>query len=226
MPRGWVSAAVKSGRLVSVDEHPDLSSLVRAHPAAVVIAIDIPLSFPAAGEPRATDIAARKILGRRASSLFLVPPREILEAADYPEANFLAKKLTGRGLSRQSYALRTKILEAADLLESTRDPRLWEVHPELSFHFLARSFGESISSPKKTWNGALERWKLLERAGFAPPLEPVSTLSRAGFDDVLDAVAAAWTANRIAEGNAAFVPEASDDVLEKAPNGNPGVIRA
>ena len=66
---------------------PDAMSLVEAHRAARVIAVDIPIGLPERGGRRA-DIEARKFVGgRRASSVFSSPVRGILDATCQPEAS-------------------------------------------------------------------------------------------------------------------------------------------
>lgn len=79
-----------------------------------VIAIDIPIGLPNTG-PRQADALARKLIGRRASSVFPTPVRAALAAASHTEATAISVQSTGKGLSQQAYALRKKILEVDDL---------------------------------------------------------------------------------------------------------------
>lgn len=118
-------------------------------------------------------------------------PREVAEIADYTEANALMKRLTGKGLSAQSFALREKILEAA--AASFADPRLFEVHPECSFRAMA---GNAIPDRKKTWAGFHARRSALAAEGIELPPRFSSSADSVGLDDVVDAAAAAWTAHR------------------------------
>jgi predicted RNase H-like nuclease len=224
--KGWVAVRAEDGEFAGATHHPDIADLAATYLDARVIAIDIPLFFPLEGstEPRAADVAGRKLLGRRSSSLFNVPPRAVLEAADHTQANALSKKLTGSGLSAQSYALRSKILEAVTFLEATKDRRFHEVHPEISFHLLAASQGSTITASKKTWNGLAERFRLLQKVHLAPSLKVPLKLGATAPDDLLDAAAAAWTAQRIAEGVAEMVPGEPVKVEEVCANGNVGVI--
>ena len=82
------------------------------------------------------------------------------------------------------------------------DARLFEVHPEVSF---ARLAGRTLDSSKKSWNGAAQRRALLAGVGIELPndLGPAGT---APVDDVLDAAVAAWSASRIAAGEAVSLP--------------------
>ena len=122
---GWVAVALEGGRFAGCHLAPTLAELTAWRPEAGALAIDVPIGLPDYG-PREADAAARALLGPRRSSVFDVPPRPVLTAGDYAEANALSRALTGRGLSRQSYALRAKILEAEAL---AADPRVHEVHP-------------------------------------------------------------------------------------------------
>ena len=98
------------------------------------------------------------------------------------------------------WALRKKILEVDAHMS---DSRIHEVHPEVCFQLLA---GASLRHSKKTWGGHEERRVLLESAGIVVPAE-LGNANRAGVDDVLDAAVAAWTARRLARGEAKSFPE-------------------
>jgi predicted RNase H-like nuclease len=75
------------------------------------------------------------------------------------------------------------------------------VHPELSFWEMAG--GRAAKHGKKSAAGRTERTRLLSHAGFNVPVTPPSG---AAMDDVLDALAACWTAQRIRDGEAICVP--------------------
>lgn len=100
-------------------------------------------------------------------------------------------------LSAQSFALRKKILEVEERLEE----RIFEVHPEVSFAALA---GRHLRHSKRSWNGQMERRRLLAAAGIELPDELAAV--RAAPDDVLDAAVAAWSAARKARGVAVTLP--------------------
>ena len=124
---------------------------------ATVLAVDIPIGLPAAGR-RAADLEARAAVGPRRNSVFLTPPRAALEAPDIAAARGIHPSLTS-----QAWALRTKIFEVEALL----DERIFEVHPEVSFAALA---GRHLAYPKRSWNGQMERRRLLANAGLAFPM--------------------------------------------------------
>ena len=166
------------------------------------MAIDIPIGLPD-DDTRPADIAARKALGKRWQTVFLTPVRRAIEATTYDEANQLAREINDAGISRQAYALQKKILEV-DRWIGTAPCAVYEVHPELSFAHLA---GEPVTASKKTWAGAHERQRLLEGAGIKLEGDLGIPGLRAGRDDVLDAAVAAWTAQRIAAGDAVHFGE-------------------
>ena len=197
-PDGWVAFEVQRGILVSLTSHADIESLTASFPGdGVVFGVDIPLAFPEGRKHRAAETQGKKILGTFSSSLFYTPPRDVLEIDSYSDANEHSKAAYGHGVSQQSFALRHKILEAVEYLEKTGDTRLYEVHPELSFKYLAETFGGEITASKKTWSGAAERYRFLEKVDLAPPLQAVSGLGKETVDDVLDSAVAAWSALRI-----------------------------
>ncbi|MEM6673484.1 MAG: DUF429 domain-containing protein [Planctomycetota bacterium] len=196
----WVAIAIDArGEYASAGLFDSLDEMVAAHSGAECLAIDVPIGLLDAGV-RAADAEAKRRLGRRGSTVFLTPTRAVIEAPSYDEAARIARASTGKGIARQSYALRTNIL-AADALRS--DARIHEVHPELAFAALA---GRVLQSKKRSWRGACERRELLERAGLCVPSD-IGVAGDVPVDDVLDAAVCAWSARRIAEGAAEHVPD-------------------
>ena len=180
-----------------------------------VVAVDMPVGLPGV-ERRTADAEARAMLGPRRSSLFWTPPLCVLEAGDHTEANRRSREGTGWGVSAQSFNLLPKIREVREALStesfaSLARPRTAEVHPETSFALLA---GAPMRSSKRTQAGIEERVAGLERVfpnvGDAV-LGPLQGPPRASPDDRLDAVAAAWTARRIASGDAICLGEGEFD---------------
>ncbi len=106
---GWLVVALRGGTFHSANFSPTVAEALQAHRAARVVAIDIPIGTEAK-RFRSVDAEARKRLGLRGSTIFETPPLEVLRQPDFASAVSLCRKLTGKGLSQQSYALRTKIL--------------------------------------------------------------------------------------------------------------------
>ena len=182
-------------RVDAVRAHACLAGVLEGDGASVV-GIDMPLGLLESGW-READRAARGLLGPRRSSVFAIPPREVWAQASYPAANQCCRELTGRGLPIQAWGLRAKLLEA-DLYRATCGHPLYEVHPELAFGAMA---GTPLVHSKHTAAGRELRRQLLELAGIVLPRVP-----RAPVTDTLDAAAVAWSAWRIATGQAVVVP--------------------
>ena len=197
-PEGWIVADPRLRRLTHVRHLSQVE--------ADLIAVDIPLAFPDGGEGRDAERAARKVLGKRASSVFSTPPRAVYDARDYEAACDVARRLTGKAISRQTWGLRDKVLDAAEAL--TSGARLIEAHPETAFAVIG---GAPCQWSKTTWAGLRERAGLLEAEG----LDPASfegTTGRAAPHDVLDAIAAAWVAIRKHQGSAIRLGEGAGPI--------------
>ena len=184
---------------------------------APVIGIDIPVGLPDSGR-RTCDLAARTVLGPARSSVFLTPVRGVLAATTYPEANALCRTLTGLGLSKQTWNILDRIRDVDDALGQPPDPRLVEVHPELSF----RTLDARVSAGKKSVAGAGQRIRALSR--WIDVAEALAALPPGpGLDDALDALVAAWSAARWAQGVAREMPQVRG---ERDARGRPMLIAA
>jgi len=187
------------------------------HPSApAVIAIDIPIGLPEriAGPGRGCDITARRLLGPRAASVFAVPARAALDAADYAGAcaAALAASDPPRKISKQMFHLFPKIRELDSLMTPTLQARVFECHPEAAFFVMNGQ--QTLQEPKKRGGrvhapGLDLRRALLAAQGFSGIFLSAAMDRRggAGADDVLDACACAWTAARIFRGEAIRFPD-------------------
>jgi predicted RNase H-like nuclease len=165
----------------------ELAARVRRGELAAV-AIDIPIGLPERGG-RACDVEARALLGPRRSSVFPAPVRAVLGCTTWFEANAKARATDGRGLSRQVFNLLPKIAEVDAAISPRQQRRIVEAHPELCFASMA---GTPLAAPKRTAGGRAARESLVG----VPAVRPAG----AAPDDVLDALAALWTARRVALG--------------------------
>jgi predicted RNase H-like nuclease len=201
---GWVGVAL-AGAGSTVRAAASIGELVAAADAdgpVEVVAIDIPIGLPDAGR-RQADLMARARIGRLWPSVFLTPVRAALLAADHPTAVAVSRDRTGAGVSVQAYGLRAKVLQVDRWVRGT-NRRVVEVHPEVSFAVLA---GAPLTERKHTWAGAVRRRRLLTQAGIALADDIGPAGHAAGVDDVLDAAVAAWTARRVARGDARPAPD-------------------
>ena len=207
----WVAVELVDGvfgRAFVVDRLADLHAVVGDR-----IGVDVPIGLSARGA-RPADIEGHRLLAGRRSSLFMTPPRTVLEESTFEGALALARQLSGVGISRQAFALFPKILEAE--AAQLADPRIFEVHPELSFRELV---GHPMRHPKRSWNGLQERRLALAKAGIELPPTLEGAAGLVPPDDILDAAIAAWTADRAARGDARPIPDGQGTTI-----GAPGYI--
>ena len=199
---GWVGIALRDGRYAGAHVAERLVDLVASTPDAAAIGVDMPLGLVDAGT-RGTDAAAKRLLGRRRSTVFEIAPRACWDAATHAEATARSVALMGKDMSIQSWGLRAKLLEANALYDADVLP-LWEVHPELSFVGIGL---RAEDGSKKTWRGQRARLRVLAAAGIEVPEGLGPDVARVPADDVLDAAAVAWSADRVARGVAQCMPD-------------------
>ena len=181
--------------------------------AAKLSLIDIPIGLlDSAPDERACDRSARRVLGApRASSVFPAPARGTLAAKNYQDASVRNRELTGRGLSRQTWAIAPKIREIDQLLCKHMELRgkLRECHPEVCFWSLNGL--QSMQHNKKKPAGRDERITVLslylpqarEIVNAVAETWPRTQVAR---DDIVDALVAAVTA-KIGYGNLMTLPD-------------------
>jgi predicted RNase H-like nuclease len=169
------------------------------------VAVDMPIGLPDAG-PRACDLAARRRLGPRRSSVFPAPARAVLGAATYAEAQARSRAACGQGLSQQAFNLLGKLAALDAVVRPALQGVVVEAHPELAF---ARLAGRPAAHPKRTAPGRAERLALLRAAG----LGDLSGLRLPGAapDDVLDAAVLVLTAARVRDGRAERLGDGARD---------------
>lgn len=167
-----------------------------------VVAVDMPIGLADNGSRRA-DLMARKFIGPRRSSVFPTPVRGALDGEIHAEASALSRELTGKGLSKQAFALKTRILEVDAWVRQSTVPVI-EVHPEVCFAEMA---GGSLEYSKHQAEGLSLRRSLLEAEGIVVPADLWGMGRVAAVDDLLDAAAAAWSGRRFAQGTALSMPD-------------------
>jgi predicted RNase H-like nuclease len=210
--RGWVVVALHGGAFAGVRIVTSIADVI-SDPAAV-IGVDIPLGESEPGA-RQADAGARRRLGARHSTIFTPPPLTTASAPSYEAAKALSREMTGKAMSKQAWHLLPKMADAAPYWQLTPE-RIREVHPECSF---AEMNGAPLMSRKRTRDGHRERLALLEREGVRID-DAVLGRCAAPSDDVVDAAAVAWSAQRIASGRACSFP----DPPERDTDGRPVAI--
>ncbi len=170
-----------------------LSSMPTLHlEPFTLVGIDMPIGL-IDGPPRACDVEARKFLGHAGSSVFPAPPRVALAHTEYRAALAAARAATGRGISKQTFNIMPKVAALDALIQCSDQRRIIEVHPECAFTTL----NEGMPLPsKKTAEGRRLRRQLLARHFDVPSHAPTG----AALDDLLDAYAVLWSAQRYRRG--------------------------
>jgi predicted RNase H-like nuclease len=202
---GWLGVIWDGGSLASAAVYPAFEDILKLK--ARFIAVDMPIGFPERAEAggRACERLARKLIGLRRSSVFSSPARITLGGGDYADASKRNRAASDNiGISSQAFNIFPKIREIDALITPDLQSRLAEVHPEVSFRLMK---GQDLAHPKKKAEGRAERRALLEQAGF--PLGKLESPPKGGWgeDDLLDACACAWSAQRLAHGQALRLPE-------------------
>lgn len=171
------------------------------------VGVDAPIGLPER-DWRPADQLAKRRLGRAHSRVFLTTPRSVLAEPTYALARARCRiAMQGKGLSAQAYGIRGPVLalDAALTTSAWARQHVVEVHPELSFMAMTgRAPGDALAS-KRTQTGREQR-----TAALARWLPDVRDLDLPRGDDHLDALAAAWSAHRWAQGTAEVLGGAPD----------------
>jgi predicted RNase H-like nuclease len=211
-PAGWIVALT----LLASDNRlarlrfvlcPGFDAVLGLSPAPEIIAVDMPIGLLETPQPggRACDQLARRLLRRRASSVFSPPSRMVLQATHYDQVR-------GYGMSRQAFGILPKIRELDDLITPAHQTTVYEAHPELAFMQLA---GAPMQHNKKTVAGRTERLKALRRDAVPCYAALPAALQRAlhtyprtrvAYDDLLDACVLLKTSYRLATAQAQRLP--------------------
>ena len=208
-PGGWFCALreTHSGAL-RFEIFARAADLLTCAPRPALLALDIPIGLPDVG-PRACDREARARLGPRRSSVFPAPIRAAVVAPTQREASAITLRTDGRRVAAQAFGIFAKVREVDEAL--CREPALREivreVHPELSFW--AWNGRVPLAAAKRTPAGLRERLALVEAwlgAGILARARGGHARRALADDDILDAIAALWTAHRIAAGEAETLP--------------------
>lgn len=216
-PAGWIAVIHPQGRPedAQLQLFERFEDLLGYQPTLETIAIDIPIGLPeiATTGGRTADRLARANLGERQSAVFAVPSRAAIACEDYVEACAVALKTSepARKVSKQTFHLFRKIREVDNLLSPSLQSRVFECHPEVAFWALNGEVPLELAKKVKSRPnepGLAYRRQLLERVGYTSNLLNYNSFpkSKVGPDDILDACVAAWSAGRIANGQARCFP--------------------
>ena len=209
---GWICSHQNQKNEWKFEIFPTIEKFWKRFSNIKLILIDIPIGLRDKGmEPRLCDELARKLLTRkRSSSIFPPPCRTALDADSYIKANFINKKFTGKGLSKQSWNICSKIREVDFILRNNYIARelFIESHPELCFTVL--SGNKPMTYYKKSDDGIKERLSVIEfycKNSEATLKEIINQLSlkNLSIDDILDSWILAIAASK-GMGGINFIP--------------------
>lgn len=209
---GWLCLSLLPG-----ESHPtarvfDIDARTLFEERAKITAIDIPIGLPTAGT-RQVDQTARKLLGPMKSSVFPTPVRATLSAPSYEMACMISARTSGKKISKQTFCILPRIDYVDKILRMSPEliNSVYEVHPEVCFAYW--NSGRPLQHPKKSGFGFMERLTIVEQVFGKSPYDVRATVPRkqATDDDILDAFAALWTAQRIHDGTAIAV----SNIVEK-----------
>jgi predicted RNase H-like nuclease len=197
--KGWFAVSIGPDGRSEIGIFETIGDLWDALQCNALILIDIPIGLPDDGKRRC-DVEARRLLKKRAASVFPVPCRQAIHADTYMKACLINQKILGVKLSVQTWNLAGKIRDVDELLRYSRKARqcMRESHPEICFWALA---GERpMAHYKKTDRGFGERLRLLKKIN--PAAEIIFNTALKNYprrylaaDDILDAIALAVTAS-------------------------------
>lgn len=197
----WIAVELDDGGLSGIRLHGSWREVLDRARDAEAVGVDLPVGHDdpdgeARGGRRRADVEARRRLGPRGDAVDLVPPLVLLEEDSLEKARDRADREGWDPLPQRIWDLRDPIGEVNRTARD--DDRVFEVHPEVSFQAMRDpAGGDHLDHPPGSRKGRHERLELLHEAGLRPG-RSLGGVGRADPMDVLDASAAAWSADRIA----------------------------
>lgn len=155
-------------------------------------------------DPRRADLDARRTISPRGCTIFPTPVRACLDAENYADACARSFEITGKKISVQAWHILAKIREVDAAITPSDERRVIEVHPECSFALM--NGGPPLAS-KHTSAGLEQRAACIDAALDVPDLASQRPPAGATRDDVLDAYAVLWTAERFTAGTHRELPD-------------------
>jgi predicted RNase H-like nuclease len=197
---GWFTVALFDEQRWQLRVFSNIEEIWNRLSPVKLLLIDIPIGLHDKDpEERICDVEARQMLGRRrASSVFPVPARPVLDYESREEASKVNHSLTGRRIGAQTWGIVPKIREVDRFLRRTSAARqkLREIHPEVLFWALNSHV--AMYHNKKRLEGFVERLQVLRQ--YFPQCDQLVIEGLKKFPrnqvaghDILDALAAAVT---------------------------------
>ena len=208
---GWFSIWENQDKSIHSSVFSNLNELKNffKNESQLILGIDMPVVLSEV-IPRQADQLARKLLSKKASSVFTAPTPEMLDQPNYEKASLVSKRLFGKSMSLQSWYLFPKIKDVQTMIHH-EDMQIYEIHPELSFR--AMNNEQVILESKKTQEGFALRNALLSMHFKNFIFEDIrNQYARKDVmdNDILDALAVLWSAKRIQSNQASYLPQAPE----------------
>lgn len=225
---GWIAVIKQRDEPLSVRVCGTFEQVLAGLSEDAVIAADMPIGLPAftLHGGRGPEKLVRRFLGQRQSSVFSIPSRAAVYAADEPfttiERWYKAHRIASgvaretsdppRGVSIQAFGIFSKIRELDRLMQERPEllTRIVESHPEVAFWRLNGE--QAMALPKKVKGavnpaGMAERKTLLAAIGLERAFLDAPPPRGAGEDDFLDATAMMLIAASHARGETRPFPD-------------------
>ena len=208
---GWFSVWGNQDKSIHSAVFSNLNELKNffKNESRLILGIDMPVVLSEV-IPRQADQLARKLLSKKASSVFTAPTPEMLDQPNYEKASLVSKRLFGKSMSLQSWYLFPKIKDVQTMIHH-EDMQIYEIHPELSFR--AMNNEQVILESKKTHEGFALRNALLSmhfKNFIFEDIRNQHARKDVMDNDILDALAVLWSAKRIQSNQASFLPQAPE----------------
>ena len=206
---GWLTTKILDDQSLSFHLIKNLKDSYLKDPNLTHVGIDMPLELSPTGK-RPAEVEARFLLKKRSCTIFSPPTINALECGSYLDACEINFRDCGNRISKQSWNLFPKIIEAHKFLENNSISKLgvFEVHPELSF--MAMNDMNLVEASKKTDIGKEIRIELIQKFFPTFSFELVRNKYKKNQvldDDILDSISVLWSTQRIVDNIAQFVPK-------------------
>jgi len=208
---GWFSIWENQDKSIHSSVFSNLNELKNffKNESQLILGIDMPVVLSEV-IPRQADQLARKLLSKKASSVFTAPTPEMLDQPNYEKASLVSKRLFGKSMSLQSWYLFPKIKDVQTMIHH-EDMQIYEIHPELSFR--AMNNEQVILESKKTQEGFALRNALLSmhfKNFIFEDIRNQHARKDVMDNDILDALAVLWSAKRIQSNQASYLPQSPE----------------
>ena len=206
----WIAVYISDNGFED-EKFKTISDICNRYPNSDSYIIDIPIGLVEDNSQIRPDRLVKKELGKKGSSIFEVPCRQAVYAADKKEAKELNKAVLGKSLSEQTLGITKAIRQVDEFLQNNPQwkNRLLESHPELCFSKLNNN--QPILEHKMTAEGQQRRLEVLMK--YYPEANKVidkfltDVPYRKKIDDVIDALCLAVTGKLILENGLKTIPE-------------------